>query len=144
MSFATALYTHYFKSKWERNQPKPKSLLLTRKPEEEESRPSPSTSTRSSSKCTPISESQRRPWTSWTPSSMIPSTELPLKDPSLLDSTREELFHPERSNQLSSSSSPENSPDTLSQKELKPLLNISNNDDLLIFVMHLLLPSSFL
>ena len=106
---------------------------LTEKWEEEELRLSQSTSTRFSSKSTPTSESQRRPWTSWTPSSTTPSTESPLKDPSSSDSTREELSHPERSNLLSSSSSPENSPDTPSLKEPKPSLNTSNNDFILAF-----------
>ena len=106
---------------------------LTEKLEEEELRLSQSTSTRFSSKSTPTSESQRRPWTSWTPSSTTPSTESPPKDPSSSDSTREELSHPERSNLLSSSSSPENSPDTPSLKEPKPSLNTSNNDFILPF-----------
>jgi hypothetical protein len=109
---------------------------LTRKPEEEESKPSPSTSTRCSSKYTPTSVSPRKPWTSWTLSFMILSTELPLKDPSSSDSTREELSHPEKSNLLSSLSSPENSPDMLSPKEPKPSPNTFNNDliELIILV----------
>lgn len=59
---------------------------------------------------------------------MILSTELPLKVQNSSDSIKEELFLPEKSNQLSNSSSPENSPDTLSQKELKQSPNTSNND----------------
>ncbi len=55
-----AICIQIFNIKWERNQPKPKSQLLTEKPEEEESRPSPSISTKSSSKYTLTSESQRR------------------------------------------------------------------------------------
>jgi hypothetical protein len=39
---------------------------------------------------------------------MILSTELPLKDQNSLDSTKEELFHPDKFNQLSNLSSQEN------------------------------------
>ena len=119
------------KIKWPR-EPLPLKLL-TRKPEEEELKPSPSISTKSSSKSTQTSESQRKPWTSWTPSSTTLSTESPLKDQSSLDSTREELFHLVKSNQLSSSSSQENSPDTPSLKEPKPSPNTFKYDINLAF-----------
>lgn len=114
--------------------------LLTRKPEEEELKPSPSISTRSSSKSTQTSESQRKPWTSWTLSSTTLSTESPLKDQSSLDSTREELSHLVKSNQLSSSSSQENSPDTPSLKEPKPSLNTFKYDIVLAFNLCTILP----
>ena len=120
-------YEFYQSKQWEKNLPKPERAP-TRKPEEEEFRPSPSTSTKSSSRSTPTSESQRRPWTSWTPSSTTPSTESPLKDPSSSDSTREELSHPEKSNLPSSSSSQESWPDTLFLKEPRPSPSTSNND----------------
>ncbi len=111
--------------------------LLTRKLEEEEFKPSPSTSTRCSSKCTPKSVSPRRPWTSWTPSFTILSTELPLKVPSSSDSTREELSHPERSNLLWSSSSPVNSPGMPSLRAPRLSQNTSNNDFcVLIYLAH--------
>ncbi len=112
--------------KWPR-EPLPLKLL-TRKPEEEELKPSPSISTRSSSKSTQTSESQRRPWTSWTLSSTTLLTESPLKAQNSSDSTREELSHLVKSNLPSSSSSQENSPDTPSLKEPKPSPNTSNND----------------
>ncbi len=112
--------------KWPR-EPLPQNLL-TRNQEEEELRPSPSTSTRSWNKSTPTSESQRKPWTSWTLSFTTPSTESPLKDQSSSDSTREELFLPDKFNLLSSLSSQENSLDTPSLKEPKPSLNTSKYD----------------
>ena len=52
---------------------------------------------------------------------MIPLTELPLKDQNSLDLTREELFHPEKFNQLSNSSFPDNFQDTQFLKELRLL-----------------------
>ncbi len=121
-------------TKWVKKREPPNQELI-RKQEEEEFKPSPSIFTKSLSKCTPTLVSQRRPWTSWTPSSMILSTELPLKAQSSSDSTREELSHPEKSNLLSSSFSPENSLDTLSLKELKPSPNTSNNDLLVSLII---------
>ena len=112
---------------WQENKQK---LKLKRKLEEEEFKLSLSTSTKFWNKFTLILVSPRRPWTSWTLSFMIPLTELLLKDPNLLDSTREELFHPEKFNQLSSSSSPENLLDMLYLKEPKPSPNTSNNDQI--------------
>ena len=120
------------KTKWLPPRDKTK-LKSTRRSEDVELKLSQSTSTRFSSKSTQTSESQRRPWTSWTPSSTTPSTESPLKDQSSSDSTREELFHPERFNLPSSSSSPENSPDTPSLKEPRPSPSTSNNDFILAF-----------
>ena len=126
-------------SKW----PKEPLLLklLTRKLEEEELKPSQSISTRSSSKSTPTSESQRKPWTSWTLSFTTLSTESPLKDQSSSDSTREELSHHDKFNLPSSSSSQENSPDMPSLKELKPSPNTSKYDIVLAF--NLCIISSF-
>ena len=98
---------------------------MTRKPEEEESKPSPSISTKFLNKFTQTLVSQRRLWTSWILSSMILLTELPLKDLNSSDSTKEELFHQDRFNQLLNLSFQENSLDTLSQRELKPSQNIS-------------------
>jgi len=102
--------------KWERL--KPKSLLIE-KPEEEELKPSPFISIKFSSKCTPTSASPKRQWTSWTPSSMILSTELPLRDPSLWDLTREELYPLGKFNPLSSLFFQENWQDTPCLRELK-------------------------
>jgi len=107
---------------------------LTEKPEEEELRPSPSISTRSSSKYTLTSVSPRRLWTSWTPSSTISSTELPLKDLNSSDSTKEELSHPEKSNLLLNLSSLENLLDTPSLKEPRLLQNTSNNDFVFLLI----------
>ncbi len=114
------------KYKWEKDQPLPKVPI--KKPEEEEFKPSQSISTKFLNKSTQTSEFQRKPWTSWTLSSTTLSTESPLKDQNSLDSTKEELFHPDKSNQLSNLSSQENLPDTLFLKELKPSLNTFNND----------------
>ena len=117
-------------TKWERKKEEHQRLLnhLIRKPEEEEFKPSQSISTKFLNKYTQISESQRKPWTSWTLSFMILLTELPLKDQNSLDSTKEEPSLPEKSNQLLSLSSPENSLDTLSLKEPKQSQNTFNND----------------
>ena len=116
--------------KWQekKKEEHPKLLNLTRKLEEEEFKPSLFISTKYSSKYTLTLVSQRKPWTSWTHSFMILSTELQLKDQNSLDSTKEELSHPEKSNQLLSSSYPENLQDTLFLKELKLSQNTFNND----------------
>ena len=112
-------------SKWERKKPSQKP---TRKPEEEELKPSPSTSTKCWSKCTQTSESPRKPWTSWTPSFMTPSTESPLKAPNSSASTREGPSPPEKFNRQSSWSCQENWPDTPFLKEPRQLPNTSSND----------------
>ena len=117
-------------------QKQPKQQRLTRKPEEEESKPSLFTSTKSSSKFTPTLVSPRKPWTSWTLSFMILSTELPLKVQSSSDSTREELSHPERSNLLLSSFFQVNSQDMLSQREPRLSPSTSNNDLYELIIMY--------
>lgn len=126
----------YSNLKWEKSQPKPKPKLLIKNQEEEESKPSLSTSTRSLNKCTLTLESRKRLWTSWTLSFMILLTELPLKDQNSLDLTREELFHPEKFNQLSNLSYQENLLDMLSLREPRLLLNTSSNDRAIAFVYY--------
>jgi len=123
--------------KWEKNQ-LPLLNLPIEKPEEEELKPSPSTSTKCSSKCTQTSESQRKPWTSWTLSFTTLSTESLLKDQSSSDSTKEELFLHDRFNPLLNLSSQESWQDTPSQKEPKPSQNTFKYEhDLLWAYLHI-------
>lgn len=92
-------------------------------PKREEAKLSQSTFTKSSSRSTLTSELARRPWTSWTLSSMTPSTELRWKPPSSSDLIREEPSLPEKYKLQSSYYFLENSPDTPSAKAPRPSLN---------------------
>ena len=130
-NFLVVIIIKFIQTQWpQRKLPdplkEPQLLRSLRKEEKEEVstnkrrgelKPSQSTSTESSNKSTQRLVFQREACTLWTHSSMTSSKRLPLKPPNWSDTTRSTLFHPERSNLPSDSSSQVNSLSTPYQKE---------------------------